>query len=209
MRKAVALVSGGLDSSTVLAIARQSYDVTPLAFDYGQRHAVELDYARQQAPDLVVIRLAPIAGSALTDDNIQVPHDGPQPGIPATYVPARNTIFLANALAVAENIGASSIFIGVNAVDYSGYPDCRPEYIQAFERMAQLATKLGDRIRIVAPLLYLSKVEIIRLGTDLGVDYSKTNSCYDPTPRPCGTCDSCVIRAQGFAQAGLVDPCIS
>ncbi|MBK8206181.1 MAG: 7-cyano-7-deazaguanine synthase QueC [Planctomycetes bacterium] len=216
MKPAVVLVSGGLDSATVLAIAMQSYDCYPLTFDYGQRHAIELQAAQRvcaqlgaRAPRQVRLDLRAIGGSALTAD-IDVPKGGPGAGIPVTYVPARNTLFLSYALALAETLGASDMFIGVNAVDYSGYPDCRPEFIQAFESMANLATKLGvegARFRVHAPLLALTKAEIIQQGIALGVDYSLTHSCYDPVEdRACGRCDSCVIRHQGFEKAGIPDP---
>jgi len=221
--KAVCLVSGGLDSATSLACARRDgFDCHALTLDYGQRHRVELEAARRIARALgarehLILRvdLRQFGASALTAE-IDVPkrREGEEApaGIPITYVPARNTIFLAVALAWAEVLEASHLVLGVNAVDYSGYPDCRPEYIDAFERMANLATKAGvegrTRIRIHAPLIRLTKAEIIRLGADLGVDFSITHSCYDPDPagRPCGACDSCLIRRRGFAEAGLVDP---
>lgn len=221
--KAVCLVSGGLDSATSLACARRDgFDCHALTLDYGQRHRVELEAARRIARVLgarehLILRvdLRQFGASALTAE-IDVPkrREGEEApaGIPITYVPARNTIFLAVALAWAEVLEASHLVLGVNAVDYSGYPDCRPEYIDAFERMANLATKAGvegrTRIRIHAPLIRLTKAEIIRLGADLGVDFSITHSCYDPDPagRPCGACDSCLIRRRGFAEAGLVDP---
>ncbi|HUZ43936.1 MAG TPA: 7-cyano-7-deazaguanine synthase QueC [Acidimicrobiales bacterium] len=220
---AVVLLSGGLDSATVLAVCRQEgFSPYALSFRYGQRHEVELSAARAVADAIGVeghvvaeIDLAVFGGSALTAD-IDVPHresvDHLDAGIPITYVPARNTIFLSFALAWAETLGASDIFIGVNALDYSGYPDCRPEYIEAFERMADLATKAGvegrQRIRIHAPLIDLTKADIIRLGDSLGVDYGLTHSCYDPDEagRACGTCDSCLLRARGFAAAGRADP---
>ena len=219
----VVLLSGGLDSTTVLAIAtaegRRCY---ALSFDYGQRHAVELDAARRVAQhfgvaDHVIARidLRAFGGSALTAD-VDVPKadsvDEVSAGIPVTYVPARNTIFLSFALAWAETLGAADIFIGVNALDYSGYPDCRPEYIAAFEAMANLATREGveGRIstRIHAPLMTMTKADIVRRGIELGVDYSLTHSCYDPTPdgTACGRCDSCLLRAKGFAEAGHTDP---
>jgi len=222
---AIVLLSGGLDSTTVLAVARSDgYECSALSFDYGQRHSVELDAARRVAAAYGVRRhvvtkidLRAFGGSALTDD-IAVPK-GRAPsemgdGIPVTYVPARNTIFLSFALALAETTGAADIFIGVNALDYSGYPDCRPEYIAAFETMANLATKAGVegqlRTTIHAPLAELTKAGIIRLGASLGVDYGLTHSCYDPGPagRPCGECDSCRLRAKGFAEAGLPDPVV-
>jgi len=219
----VVLLSGGLDSSTVLAIARhQGYEAYALSFRYGQRHAVELERAAQVADALgaaghvvVDIDLRRFGGSALTAD-IAVPKsrsaDEIAGGIPITYVPARNTIFLSFALAWAETLGASDIFVGVNALDYSGYPDCRPEYIEAFERMANLATKAGvegkQTLKIHSPLISMSKAQIIEAGLSLGVDYSITSSCYDPGPQgePCGQCDSCLLRAKGFAQANQGDP---
>lgn len=222
-RRAVVLLSGGLDSSTVLAIARhQGYEAYALSFRYGQRHAVELERAAQVADALgaaghvvVDIDLRRFGGSALTAD-IAVPKsrsaDEIAGGIPITYVPARNTIFLSFALAWAETLGASDIFVGVNALDYSGYPDCRPEYIDAFERMANLATKAGvegkQTLKIHSPLISMSKAQIIEAGLSLGVDYSITSSCYDPGPQgePCGQCDSCLLRAKGFAQANQGDP---
>jgi 7-cyano-7-deazaguanine synthase len=220
---AVVLVSGGLDSATTLAVARsEGYEPCALTFSYGQRHSLELAAARRVAASLGVRRhlvldvdLRPIGGSALTAE-IPVPKGAPgaavAPGIPVTYVPARNTIFLALALGWAEVLGASDIFIGVNAVDYSGYPDCRPEFILAFERMANLATKAaveeGRPLRIHAPLLALGKAEIIRTGLELGVDYGLTSSCYDPSPAglACGGCDSCRLRRAGFEKAGVADP---
>jgi len=220
---AVCLLSGGLDSSTTLALARRDgFDSYALSFDYGQRHRIELESAARIANSLgaakhltVPIDLRVFGGSALTDD-IDVPK-GRAPaemnaGIPVTYVPARNTVFLSFALAWAEVLGASDIFIGVNALDYSGYPDCRPEYIEAYERMANLATKAGvegrTHIQIHTPLIRLSKAEIVKLGTNLGVDFSLTHSCYDPDPngRPCGQCDSCLLRRKGFEEAGIADP---
>lgn len=217
-KKAVILLSGGLDSATVLAIARsEGYACYALSLDYGQRHASELNAARRVAQSQPVIehKILPIAldafgGSALTDENIQVPENTTE-GIPATYVPARNTIFLALALGWAEVLGARDIFVGVNAVDYSGYPDCRPVFIQAFENMANLATKAGvegGRFHIHAPLISLGKAQIIQAGTDLGVDYSATVSCYqaDEQGKACGVCDSCRLRAQGFKDAGIKDP---
>jgi len=216
IEKAVILVSGGLDSATVLAIARaRGFDCHALSFDYGQRHVAELDAARRVAAGaaqhkIVALDLRAIGGSALTDDAIAVPA-APVDGIPATYVPARNTIFLALALGWAEVLGARDIFIGVNAVDYSGYPDCRPEFIAAFERMAGLATRDGVEgrpARIHAPLVEMSKADIIKKGHELGVDYSVTVSCYaaDAQGLACGTCDSCRLRRAGFAAAGATDP---
>lgn len=225
--KAVVLLSGGLDSATVLAVARaQGFQAYALSCRYGQRHAVELAAAQRVAASLGVahhavvdIDLRMFGGSALTDDTIAVPHDGndtPGPAeIPVTYVPARNTIFLSFALAWAETLGSGDVFIGANAVDYSGYPDCRPEYLQAYERMANLATRAavtGERpLRIRAPLVDLTKAQIIRRGLDLGVDYGLTHSCYDPTPDggACATCDSCRLRSRGFAELGLADPALS
>jgi 7-cyano-7-deazaguanine synthase len=220
--KAVCLLSGGLDSTTCLAYAlRERFQCYALTFDYGQRHKVELEAASRVAAALgatehrvVRVDLRAFGGSALTAD-IEVPKGrGRQEmgqGIPVTYVPARNTIFLAFALAWAEVLEASDIFIGVNAIDYSGYPDCRPEYIQAFERMANLATKAGvegrTRTKIHTPLVRLSKAEIIGLGASLGVDFGMTHSCYDPGPggHPCGACDACLLRRKGFEEAGIED----
>jgi 7-cyano-7-deazaguanine synthase len=222
MGKAVCLLSGGLDSSTCLALARrEGYECYALSFDYGQRHRVELEAAARVAQALraarhVVARvdLRQIGHSALTDD-LAVPKgrsaQDMSHGIPVTYVPARNTIFLSFALAWAEVLEAPHIFIGVNALDYSGYPDCRPEYIDAFERMANLATKAGVegrlRVRIHTPLILLSKAGIVKLGRELGVDFSLTHSCYDPGAdgRPCGQCDSCLLRRKGFEEAGIAD----
>ena len=221
MKKAVVLLSGGLDSATCLAIARsQGFESYCLSFNYGQRHCAELVAADRVVKALgaaehriVNFGLAQFGGSALTDTSIAVPTDGVQPGIPVTYVPARNTVMLSLALAWAEVLGSLDIFVGVNAVDYSGYPDCRPEYIAAFETMANLATKAGvegHKLSIHAPLIDLSKTEIIRTGAALGVDYSLTVSCYqaDEDGRACGVCDSCRLRAEGFAAAGLPDPTI-
>lgn len=219
MKKAIVLLSGGLDSATVVAMARE-LGFTPycLSFDYGQRHQSELTAARRVAAQFSVaehkvatIDLRLFGGSALTDDQIAVPTTGVSEGIPVTYVPARNTIMLSYALAYAEVVGARDIFIGVNAVDYSGYPDCRPEYVSAFEMLANLATKAGvegELMRIHAPLQLLSKAEIIREGTRLGVDYSQTVSCYqaDEAGRACGVCDSCRLRHEGFVTAGVADP---
>lgn len=219
MNPAVVLLSGGLDSATVLAIARdEGFDCHCLSVDYGQRHASELAAARQVAQALgagehriVSLDMAQFGGSALTDSSIDVPVEGIQPGIPVTYVPARNTLLLSLALAWAEVLGSQDIFIGVNAVDYSGYPDCRPEYIRAFESMANLATKAaveGRPLHLHAPLIELSKAGIIRRGVALGVDYSLTVSCYqaDPEGRACGACDSCRLRRAGFEAAGAADP---
>ncbi|MBM3739146.1 MAG: 7-cyano-7-deazaguanine synthase QueC [Acidobacteria bacterium] len=223
MPDAVCLLSGGLDSAVTLACAaRDGLRCHALSFDYGQRHRCELDSAARVAAALGAARHAVahvdlrwIGGSALTSA-IEVPKnrgaDAMSHGIPVTYVPARNTIFLSYALAWAETLGASDIFLGVNAVDYSGYPDCRPEFIEAFERMANLGTKAGVegtlRTRVKTPLIRLSKAGIIRLGAELGVDFSLTHSCYDPAPdgRACGACDSCLLRLRGFAEAGIEDP---
>ncbi|HET8576784.1 MAG TPA: 7-cyano-7-deazaguanine synthase QueC [Methylomirabilota bacterium] len=223
MGPAVVLLSGGLDSATTLAVARaEGHECYALSFDYGQRHARELESARRVAVALgakehLVLRLdlRAIGGSALTAD-IAVPKGRSQEamasGIPVTYVPARNTIFLSHALAWAEVLGAQDIFIGVTAIDYAGYPDCRPEYIEAFERMANLATKAGvegrSRFIVHTPLITLSKGEIVKLGAGLGVDFALTWSCYEPQPDggPCGHCDSCLLRKKGFAEAGLTDP---
>ncbi len=215
---AIVLLSGGLDSATTLAIARQAgYQCYALSFDYGQRHRCELAAAEKIAKVLGSVEhrcfrldLAQFGGSALTDPGIAVPQTRSE-GIPVTYVPARNTVFLSIALAWAEVVGANAIFIGVNAVDYSGYPDCRPEYIQAFQRMARLATKAtveGSPIQIHSPLIHLSKAMIIQRGTDLGVDYSQTISCYQPDDkgRACGMCEACQLRRDGFIQAGITDP---
>lgn len=221
--KAVCLLSGGLDSTTCLAVARRrGYECYALSFDYGQRHRIELISARQLAQKMGAVRhvvipvdLRVFGGSALTAD-IAVPKNRGAAemgaGIPVTYVPARNTVFLSFALAWAEVLEAGDIFIGVNAIDYSGYPDCRPEFIDAFTKMANLATRAGvegrTAIRIHAPLIELAKADIIRLASDLGVEFGLTHSCYDPDEvgRPCGLCDSCVLRKKGFAEAGLVDP---
>jgi 7-cyano-7-deazaguanine synthase len=217
-RRAVILLSGGLDSSTVLAIARsRGFECYALSVHYGQRHSAELAAARQIAATLgahehrvMGVDLAGIGGSALTDAGIAVPETG-TPGIPITYVPARNTLLLALALGWAEVIGAADIFVGVNAVDYSGYPDCRPEFIKAFEQLARVATKAGVEgmpFKIQAPLIAMSKVDIIRTGVDLGVDFAMTVSCYqaDDDGRACARCDSCRLRAAGFAAAGVPDP---
>jgi 7-cyano-7-deazaguanine synthase len=223
--KAIVLLSGGLDSATTLAIAgEEGFDCHALSFDYGQRHRFELEAARRVAASLgavehrmIDIDLRAFGGSALTDD-IDVPKNHPPgeigEGIPITYVPARNTIFLSLALACAEVLEARDIFIGANAVDYSGYPDCRPAFIEAYERMANLATKMGVQgrhITIHAPLINLTKAQIIQRGLALGVDYGLTHSCYDPLDdgRPCGHCDSCLLRAAGFREAGAADPLLS
>lgn len=220
-KTAIVLVSGGLDSATVLAIARDAgYRCIALSFDYGQRHRVELEAARRVAVQggatdhrVLTLPIGELGGSALTDMQIDVP-DAATPGeadIPVTYVPARNTIFLAMALGLAETTGAGDIFIGANAVDYSGYPDCRPVFIEAFERLANVATRAGVEsggFHIHAPLIDLSKADIIRRGVGLGVDYALTVSCYNPGPegQACGVCDSCYLRAKGFEQAGVTDP---
>lgn len=222
-KKAVVLLSGGLDSATVLAIARShGYEVYALSFRYGQRHSIELEAARRVAEAggaaehrIAQIDLRVFGGSALTDE-IAVPKgrdvEEMGHGIPVTYVPARNTIFLSFALAWAEVLGSSDVFIGVNALDYSGYPDCRPEFIEAYEQMANLATKAGvegrQRLKIHTPLLALTKAQIIAEGLRLGVDYGLTSSCYDPSPegQPCGQCDSCQLRQKGFRENGMSDP---
>lgn len=224
-KKAVILLSGGLDSATTLAIAKaEGFDCHALSFKYGQRHAVELERAAAVAKDLGAVehKIAEIdlrlfGGSALTAD-IAVPKDRSDHdishGIPITYVPARNTVFLSFALAYAEVIGAYDIYIGVNALDYSGYPDCRPEFIKAYEAMANLATAAGaeggQRMSIRTPIIDMTKAEIIRKGLDLGVNYAHTLSCYDPTPegKVCGACDSCILRAKGFAGVGVADPAL-
>ncbi|WP_295580079.1 7-cyano-7-deazaguanine synthase QueC [uncultured Lamprocystis sp.] len=226
MKNAVVLLSGGLDSTTALAIAKaEGFAPYALSFRYGQRHAVELESAARVAQALGVVEhviadidLRRFGGSALTAD-IAVPKARSLvsigEGIPITYVPARNTVFLSFALAWAEVLGASDLFIGVNALDYSGYPDCRPEYIAAYERMANLATAAGvagrQRLRIHTPLIHLTKAQIVARGLALGVDYALTSSCYDPGEdgRPCGECDSCQLRAKGFAQAGIADPLLA
>ncbi len=217
-RKAVVLLSGGLDSATTLVLAReQGFACYALSLDYGQRHHAELEAARRVARaagvvehKIIPLDLGAFGGSALTDPDIAVPESGGE-GIPVTYVPARNTIFLSLALGWAEVLGAWDLFIGVNAVDYSGYPDCRPEYIEAFQRLCRLATRAGvegGAFRIQAPLIEMSKAEIIRTGLRLGVDYALTVSCYaaDPAGRACGKCDSCRLRRQGFHDAGVADP---
>jgi 7-cyano-7-deazaguanine synthase len=215
MKKAVVLLSGGLDSATVLAVARsEGFHCLTLGFDYGQRHKIEQQIAVRLSGNHKIVRIDNVGGSALVDEKILVPKNQPilPNHIPVTYVPARNTIFLSYALAYAEVAEASDIFIGVNALDYSGYPDCRPEYIEAFERMADLATRAGvegNKIKIHTPLIKLSKAEIIRLGVSLGVDYSLTISCYDPIgEKSCGACDSCQLRVKGFKEAGIKDPTI-
>ena len=222
-KKAVVLSSGGLDSTTVMAMAKhEGFAIYSLSFDYGQRHAFELHAAREIAAAFEVqkhlvihLDLPKIGGSALTD-NIEVPKDRSADSlaqeIPVTYVPARNTIFLAYALAWAEVLQSADIFIGVNAVDYSGYPDCRPEYIESFERTANLATKAGvegiTKIKVWTPLIHMTKAQIITKGIELGIDYARTHSCYDPTPQglACGRCDSCLLRQKGFEEAGIKDP---
>lgn len=222
-KKAVVLSSGGIDSTTVMAIAREEeFSIFSLSFNYGQRHSFELESARKvarffEASDHMIIDmdLRGIGGSSLTDE-IDVPKERSESelanGIPVTYVPARNTIFLSYAMAWAEVLGAADIFIGVTAVDYSGYPDCRPEYIHAFEKMANLATKAGVenniKLSIKTPLINMKKAEIIKLGNKLGVDYSITHSCYDPSPEglACGACDSCAFRKKGFIESGVKDP---
>ncbi len=219
-KRAVILLSGGLDSATALAIANaEGFECYALSFRYGQRHAMELKCAEQVANTQGVaehrtidIDLAAFGGSALTDSNIDVPHNVDDDDIPITYVPARNTIFLSYALAWAEVLGSTDIFIGVNALDYSGYPDCRPEFIAAYEAMANLATKAGvtddEKLTIHTPLIDLTKAQIIQKGLVLGVDYGTTSSCYDPAPdgAACGSCDSCRLRLKGFNEAGTTDP---
>ena len=224
--RAVVLLSGGLDSTTCLAMARaQGFECHALSVLYGQRHQVEIQAARRVAQALgaaqhreIGVDLSAFGGSALTA-NIKVPKGRSEAdiseGIPITYVPARNTVFLSLALAWAETLDSADLFIGVNALDYSGYPDCRPEFIMAFENLANLATKMsttqGRRIKVHAPLIRMTKAQIIRAGTELGVDYGLTHSCYDPGPdgRPCGQCDSCLLRAKGFAEAGANDPVLA
>jgi 7-cyano-7-deazaguanine synthase len=224
--KAIVLLSGGLDSATTAAWAlAEGYEVTAISFDYGQRHRIELQAAKAVASDLgisdhitLAIDLAAFGGSALVDQSIAVPknrsEDVINKGIPVTYVPARNTVFLSLALALAETRNASTIILGVNSIDYSGYPDCRPEFLNAFESLANLATKSGvegTHLTVLAPLVSLTKTEIIRLGLSLHVDYGLTTSCYDPreTGQPCGECDSCLIREAGFAAVNLPDPRIA
>jgi 7-cyano-7-deazaguanine synthase len=221
--RAVVLLSGGLDSYTAAAVARsEGFSLYALTVEYGQRHAVEMRAARRVAASLGVARhlelaldLRPIGGSALTSD-MAVPYDRDlsEPGIPSTYVPARNTIFLALALGWAEAVGSTNLFIGVNALDYSGYPDCRPEFIRAFESLARLGTRAGvegTAFRVHTPLIASSKAEIIKRGIALGLDYGLTHSCYDPGPdgSPCRRCDSCMIRARGFEEAGISDPLLA
>jgi 7-cyano-7-deazaguanine synthase len=223
MKKAVCLLSGGLDSATCLGVARRDgFDCYALSFDYGQRHAVELDAATRVATffhatehKIAKIDLRVFGASALTADLAVPKHDSVEnmgAGIPITYVPARNTIFLSFAMAWAEVLECSDIFIGVNAIDYSGYPDCRPEFIHAFEHMANLATKAGvegrTRLHIHTPLAQLNKAAIVRLGAEVGLDFALTHSCYDPEEggRPCGQCDSCLLRRKGFSEAGIPDP---
>jgi 7-cyano-7-deazaguanine synthase len=219
MPRAIVLLSGGLDSATCLLIARQEADVFALSFDYGQRHSVELDRARSLATRYGaaghrIIRLDHPApeGSALTDPSREIPrHALGRVPIPVTYVPARNTLFLAHAVAWGEGVGAGDIYIGANALDYSGYPDCRPEFLESFEKTANLGTKAGAegalRFRIHAPLIAMTKGQIVALAARLGLDFSLTSSCYDPSPEglPCGACDSCLLRAKGFQEAGLSD----
>jgi 7-cyano-7-deazaguanine synthase len=223
MNNSIVLLSGGLDSTTTLAIAQsEGFDVHAMSFRYGQRHKVELESAQRVAAVIGVkqhvivdIDLRQFGGSALTSE-IDVPKSRSvaemSHGVPVTYVPARNTVFLSFALAWAETLGAQDIYIGVNALDFSGYPDCRPEYIEAYERLANLATRTGvegtQRLKIHTPLIQLTKAQIIQRGMQLGVDYSLTSSCYDPAPTgaPCGACDSCLLRAKGFTEAGMQDP---
>lgn len=224
-KRAVVLLSGGLDSATCLAIAKaEGFEVYAISFRYGQRHRLELERASELAVrggvekhTIIDIDLGKLGGSALTDPALEVPKhqnvDEIDSGIPLTYVPARNTVFLSYALAWAEVLSANDLFIGVNALDYSGYPDCRPEYIRAFETMANLATRAGvegSRLTVHAPLILLSKAEIIAWGLRLGVDYSRTLSCYDPDEfgTPCGRCDSCLLRAKGFSERGIRDPAV-
>ncbi len=224
MTRAIVLLSGGLDSATCLLIAKREADeVFALSFDYGQRHSIELDRSRAlarrygaAAHRIVRLDLPSPGSSALTDPSREVPRHalGKEP-IPATYVPARNTLFLSHALAWGESVGAGDLYIGANALDYSGYPDCRPEFLEAFERMANLATKAGVTgelvFRIHAPLLRMTKGEIVTLGSRLGLDFAMTSSCYDPSPKgaPCDACDSCLLRAKGFQEAGLEDPLLA
>ena len=218
--KAIVMVSGGLDSATVAAIAQnEGYQVIALSFDYGQRHRFELKAAQKVCESLSIndhrvisVDLRAVGGSALTAGDIAVPKDGIAPGIPVTYVPARNTIFLSLALGLAEAEGAKMIYFGANALDYSGYPDCRPEFVDAFTRLANVATKAADSVHdqyeIRAPLMRMTKAEIIQRGTELGIDYALTHSCYDPAEdgAACGACDSCRLRGKGFLEAGIADP---
>ncbi len=222
--KAVCLLSGGLDSATVLAIvSSRGFEPYAMSFRYGQRHVFELDCAKKLANSMGVakhiivdIDLRQFGGSALTDDAIEIPKDRPvdsmAEGIPVTYVPARNTIFLSFALAWAETLGSQDIFIGVNALDYSGYPDCRQEYIAAYQTMANLATRAGvegsQKLTLHTPLIQMTKAQIIKAGLDLGVDYAMTSTCYDPAPSgaACGSCDACILRLKGFAENGIKDP---
>lgn len=219
-KKAIVQLSGGLDSATVLAIAqKENYEIFCISFDYEQRHNIELQFAIKRVKNCPAVKehkifkidLRQFGGGALTDYSIEVPTKGVTNEIPSTYVPARNTIFNSISLAYAEVIGANTIFAGITFVDYSGYPDCRPEYIEAFEKMANLATKTtvsGDKIRFITPLLYLSKQDIIKKGIELGVDYENTLSCYNPSNSglACGVCDSCRIRKEGFLKANIADP---
>lgn len=214
MKKAVVLLSGGLDSTTCMAIAKEEgYEIYPISFDYGQRHNLELECARKVAKHFNVnehkiIRMDNVGGSALTDENIDVPDYKGDGEIPATYVPARNILFLSYALGYAEVLGAKAIFIGVSAVDYSGYPDCRPEFLKAFQKVVDEGTAAGvkgESIEIKAPLIYLSKGETIKLGISLGSPYELTTSCYNGKKKACGECDSCVLRLRGFEEAGVKD----
>ena len=226
IKHAVVLLSGGLDSATTLAIAKdQGYDCHAISFDYGQKQRIELTAAANLAKDMgaashrtVRVDLGAFGGSALTDDSMSVPkdrsHDDIAHGIPITYVPARNTVFLSYALGLAEVLGAHDIFIGVNAVDYSGYPDCRPEFVEAFQTLANLATKAGvegNTITVHAPLIDLTKPQIIERGLALGVDYAKTHTCYDPTEqgKPCQHCDACHLRIEAFKSLGMIDPALN
>ncbi len=215
MKKAVVLLSGGLDSTTCMSIAaKEGYEIYPLSFDYGQKHQRELDAAKAvaqyyQVKEHRVIRLDNVGGSALTDSSLQVPDYEGEGEIPVTYVPARNILFLSYALGYGEVIGAEGIFIGISSVDYSGYPDCRPEFLQAFQKVADVGTKAGANgkvIEIMAPLMHLSKADTIRLASDNGAPLHLTTSCYRGGEKACGTCDSCTLRLKGFAEAGLKDP---
>lgn len=214
MSRAVVLLSGGLDSTTCLSVAvREGYDVYPLSFDYGQRHKKELTSARQIAKyfkikELKIVKIGNVGGSALTDMDIDVPEYKGLPNIPVTYVPARNIIFLSYAVGYAETVGAEAIYIGVNAVDYSGYPDCRPEFIEAFEKVVKVGTKSGvngKAVKIVTPLINLSKAEIVKLACENNAPLHLTTSCYKGGEKACGVCDSCVLRIKGFEEAGIVD----